>query len=158
MLVLSPARSALVMLNACIEAALALSLFLYLRRSVGVYEHRVMPELLTALLMLWAAMAYGWFLNRPQVSRALLFALFACLAILTKPNRMALALLPPIAVIASRRPVLLKSPGFWLPAPLALACAPWYVFALPLMQNGWAAPTSATAVRLSIPPLTSAPS
>ena len=69
---------------------------------------------------------------------SLRFALAASAAILTKPNGLALALVPIVAVIAVRRVDLLKRFSSWLPAlVVALLCAPWYALTADLAREGW---------------------
>ena len=94
-----------------------------------VQEHgrMVMAEMLVALFALLAVAAYRRYLESGHWRDSLRFALAASAAILTKPNGLALALLPIVAIIAVRRMDLLKRFSFWLPAlVVALLCAPWY--------------------------------
>jgi 4-amino-4-deoxy-L-arabinose transferase-like glycosyltransferase len=155
MLVFSPSRASMVTFIAAIDAGLALTLFLCLRHRTGnliaaaaaagleclpllqVFEHRVMPELLSALLLLCAALCFARFLRTERVGDSLGFGVVAALAIMTKPNGLALALLPPFAIIAANRLALAKRFSFWAPGlVVAVVCGPWYVAALPLMENG----------------------
>jgi hypothetical protein len=155
MLVFSPSRASLVTLNAVIEGGLALTLFLCLRRRTGNviaavaatgleflplvqdFEHRVMPELLSALLMLCASLSFARYLRSERLADSLGFGAIAALEILTKPSGLALALLPPFAILAANRLALAKRLSFWAPGLIvAVVCAPWYVATLPLMENG----------------------
>jgi 4-amino-4-deoxy-L-arabinose transferase-like glycosyltransferase len=107
-----------------------------------VQEHgrMVMAEMLLALFTLLAVAAYRRYLETGHWRESLQFALAASAAILTKPNGLALALLPIVAVIAVRRVELLKRFSYWLPAlVVALLCAPWYALTADLAREGWSA-------------------
>ena len=87
-----------------------------------------------------AVAAYRRYLDTESWRDSLLFGLLASAAILTKPNGLALALVPMLAVLVTRRWTLLKTFPFWLPAlVVVLVCAPWYVFTAGLAQEGWSA-------------------
>ena len=103
--------------------------------------YAVMTELPMALLSLGAALAYGLYLKQSQdgsaYRAALLFALFASCAIMTKGSGLLLGLLPPGCVLLSHRLKLLKRLDFWLPAVVvALLCAPFYLLTLDMQRNG----------------------
>ena len=107
-----------------------------------VREHgrMVMAEMLVALFMVLAVAAYRRYLEAGHWRDSLRFALAASAAILTKPNGLALALVPIVAVIAVRRVDLLKRFSYWLPAlVVALLCAPWYALTADLAREGWSA-------------------
>ena len=100
----------------------------------------VMAEMLVALFMMLAVAAYRRYLETGHWRDSLRFALAASAAILTKPNGLALALVPIVAVIAVRRVDLLKRFWSWLPAlVVALLCAPWYTLTADLAREGWSA-------------------
>lgn len=64
------------------------------------------------------------------------FSLWSAVALLTKSNAGALALLPPIAVVISRHWHLLRTSAFWRPLPLvSIAVAPWYLYAWPMIAG-----------------------
>ena len=82
----------------------------------------------TALAMFLAALAFWRLLDRGRLRDGLLFGAVALVAIMVKGNAIALALLPPLAVLLSGRWGLLRRPGFWVPAAVILPVAgPWYV-------------------------------
>ena len=82
----------------------------------------------TALAMFLAALAFWRLLDRGRLQDGLLFGAVALVAIMVKGNALALALLPPLAVLLSGRWELLRRPGFWVPAAVILPVAgPWYV-------------------------------
>ena len=88
----------------------------------------VMMDGFCALFMLSAAVSFARYMEAERTRDALWFAVLASVAILTKYNALALALLPPVAVIAARRWTLPRRANFWLmPVVVAVLCAPWYV-------------------------------
>ena len=104
------------------------------------YGSMVMAEMLIALLTLGAVAVYRRYLDTGSWRDAFLFGLIASAAILTKPNGLALALVPIIAVLVMRRWTAVKTVAFWLPAlVVVLLCAPWYIFTASLAQEGWSA-------------------
>jgi len=97
----------------------------------------MMAELPLALFALAATLSFGVFLAKGNRGAALSFSFFAALAIMTKPNGLALALVPPLALLFSWRWGALRNPWFWLPALIVgLVCAPWYWLTLDMMANG----------------------
>ncbi|MGH9627424.1 MAG: ArnT family glycosyltransferase [Bryobacteraceae bacterium] len=152
----SESRSSVLLLMAVLTAGTAALLFVAWRVEFGslaaaalggiylalpivqVYTSSVMAEILLTLLMLCAALAYARYLSEGTVRSGLLFAFFAILAIMTKANGLALALLPPLAVLGARRFQRLKQPAFWLPAVvIAAVCGPWYLKTMNMAQEGW---------------------
>src|SRR5262249_14479655 len=79
------------------------------------YTARVMAEMLVALLCLCATLAYARYIEIPTWQTALLFSGLGVAAILAKPNGWLLALVPPIAILFTRRFDLLRRGTFWLP-------------------------------------------
>lgn len=98
----------------------------------------VMIDVLLALLILWAALCFGKYLDTGRWQHATAFGLLASVALLTKANGLCLALLPPLAVLISRRWRLLATFSFWIPALIVLAlCGPWYYrFGMLLATSG----------------------
>lgn len=112
----------------------------------------IVLDLPVALLALLAAFAYARYLARPRWQSAVLFALLASAAILTKGTGAALALVPPLAVGIGGRFDLLKRVSFWLPVPIvALLAGPWtlgtYAMAAAGFQYHWGLGFSALAGR-----------
>lgn len=88
---------------------------------------RVMPDVLVALLVLWAALWFARYLRIPTCANASLFGVFAALAILTKGNGLLLGLLPPLAITLGGRWRLAMHVSFWIPAIIVFfATAPWF--------------------------------
>jgi hypothetical protein len=89
----------------------------------------VMAEILVALLVFLAVLAYGRYLDSGRWQPAAWFGIWFTLALLTKGTAIQLAILPPFAVLFGRRWHLLRRFSFWLPAILVLALAgPWYLW------------------------------
>ncbi|MEO5742092.1 MAG: glycosyltransferase family 39 protein, partial [Vicinamibacterales bacterium] len=121
-------------------AAGALALALLSVPIVQEYGRMVMAEMLVALFTMLAVAAYSKYLHTEDWRDSLRFALAASAAILTKPNGLALALVPILAVIAARRVNLWQRFSYWLPAiVVVLVCAPWYVLTADLAREGWSA-------------------
>lgn len=88
----------------------------------------VMTDIFTAMVILWAALSLGRFLNTEKTGHAIQFGLLASLALLTKPSAVCLALLPLPAIFLVRKPRLLRRPALWASALVVVAiCAPWYL-------------------------------
>lgn len=88
----------------------------------------VMLDLLVAVFCLGAMVAYGRFLSSENWRDAVGFGLFASGAILTKYNGLALALVPPLCVLLTKRGSLMRKRVFWIPLAVVLVVAgPWYV-------------------------------
>jgi 4-amino-4-deoxy-L-arabinose transferase-like glycosyltransferase len=69
---------------------------------------------------------------------SLLFGLLAAAAILTKGNGAALALVPPIALLLSRRFELLRRASVWIPVPIvAVLTGPWYLLTYSQVEPGF---------------------
>lgn len=112
----------------------------------------ILLDLPVALLALLAAFVYAGYLVRPRWQSAVLFAVLASAAILTKGTGAALALVPPLAVLLGRRFDLLKRGSFWLPVPIvAVLAGPWtlgtYAMAAAGFQYQWGLAFTALAAR-----------
>jgi hypothetical protein len=130
------------------RAGMALGLLLILLPLVQEESSRVMAEHLLALLSFWAMLSFSQYLETEKGQYAVAFGVLAALAILTKGNAMALALVPPIALVLSRRCRLLKQPSFWYPAVIVLIlCGPWYFLTLPMVQDAFTEPSWALTKR-----------
>jgi len=97
----------------------------------------VMTEIPICLLMMLAAFSFGRFLERERTMDAVAFGLLASLAILTKLSGFALVLVPPLAILLTRKLHLLKRAAFWWPAGLvAILCGPWTLLTLKFAGEG----------------------
>ena len=140
----TPSHASVLRLMAVLTALLAALLFLALKREFGpmkaafgatlllalplIQQHAgmVMTEIPVALLSLLATLCFARFLEREEALDSVLFGLFAALAILTKGSGLMLALVPPLALLFSRKFHLLKKLSFWYPVPIVLVlCGPW---------------------------------
>jgi hypothetical protein len=84
-------------------------------------------DVLCALLLTASALCVQRYLESEDWRYSAAFGVLAGLALLTKYNALAAALVPPIAALLSARARLMLRPTFWLPVPVVLAIAgPWY--------------------------------
>lgn len=98
-----------------------------LQRALGM----TMVDSLTALFALAAAVAFAFYLARPNIARSLLFGLLAAGGMLTKGSALPVLLVPGLAILITRQWRLLARFDLWLTAlPVLLLAGPWYVFAL----------------------------
>ena len=153
-LLFSVSRTSLLLLMAVVSSLLALTLWRALRKDFGdsggiaagllllalplvqIHTAMVMAEMVLTLTCFWAVLAYGRFFDTGRTRDAALFGLLASCAILTKGTGMALALLPVIVVLISRRFGLLRRWSFWLPAFIVLVLAgSWYLLMLHVVSD-----------------------
>ncbi len=157
MLLFSPSRISLLLLTAFLTALLAGTVCLIIRKKADAYtafgaglmliilpliqqySSMVMAEILLALLSLWAAICFGLFLDTEKSRWSVGFGVCAVLAISTKGNGLALTLLPPLAILFSRKFHILLRMRFWYPVfMVAFICGPWYWVTLDMAKNGMA--------------------
>ncbi len=102
----------------------------------------IMADGLVALLMLSATLAFVRFMNSKEAAKySLLFGLLTALAFLTKGSAVALVLVPPIAIMISKRWELLARKSIWLGPLLAMVlCAPWYWLTRNMEAGTWVYP------------------
>ena len=153
-LVFNPSKPSALLLEALLTALLATSLYWLIRRQypaivaftsgavfvmlplVRISTQTVMADGLVALLIFWATIAMIRYLETERTRDAIWFGVFAGLAMATKPNGLALALLPPIAILITRRFYLLKRAGLYYAAAIALVLGlPWEVLSYKLMSS-----------------------
>ncbi len=93
------------------------------------YSHDVMAEMLMALLVLLAVIAYGSYIDSGRWQAAAWFGIWSALALLTKGSGIQLAFIPPLTLAITGRWRLLRRFSFWLPAGIVLVLAlPWYAY------------------------------
>jgi 4-amino-4-deoxy-L-arabinose transferase-like glycosyltransferase len=98
----------------------------------------VMLDAPITLLTLLAALTYARYMEATKTRDAVAFALLAVIGLLIKGNAGCLALLPPLAMLISRRFDLLRRPSFWLPVPIVGCLAvPWYLLTYSLISQGF---------------------
>ncbi len=146
-LIFTTSRTSVMLLMAVITALLATVLCEALREefsvAIGVaaaalfislpvieeFSDVLMAEMLVALLLLLAVLAYGRYLDTGRWQFAAWFGIWFSVALLTKGTAIQLAFVPPFAVLFARRWSLLRRFSFWLPAMIVLAIAgPWYLW------------------------------
>ncbi len=101
-------------------------------------SNELMLDVPAALGCFLAALAYAAYLAGGRRGAALGFGLLAVIAMMTKYNALALALVPPLCVLIGRRWDLLRRPTFYLPAAIVgVLAGPWYVLAHGLSEQGF---------------------
>jgi hypothetical protein len=102
------------------------------------YTSEVMAETLLAIVSFAAAIYFARYLETERWQDSALFGLFASLAVLTKGSGWDLALIPPIAIVLTRKYRLLLTWKFWIPVFIvSVACGPWQVVTLQMAERGW---------------------
>ena len=157
-LLFTPARASVLALMAALAASLALVFYNTLRERFGVaalagavallalplvqsYDSMVMAEMLSALLLFGAAVFFGKFLDGEKTRDSLGFAFCATFAILTKGTGLALALVPPLAILFTQKFGVLKNRRLWIAAAIVLVLAgPWTFATRNLGKGGWIEP------------------
>jgi hypothetical protein len=127
------------------------SVFLFLP-VVQQYTSTVMVDTGLALLVLWAAIRWGRFLDSGRAPDVIWFGSLASLAALTKGDGIELILLPPISVLLTRRFTILRDKTLWITAAgSGLVCLPWMLltrqFVTPGFQYPWGLAYAVRAVR-----------
>ncbi|HEY7116914.1 MAG TPA: glycosyltransferase family 39 protein [Tepidisphaeraceae bacterium] len=154
--VFSPSRSSVLVLMAALTAGIATILFILIRGYFGwVYgligaaafvafpltqRHTamVMTEVPITLLALISICCFARYVARERAFDAVLFALFASAAIMTKGSGLFLALLPPLAILFTRKFHLLKRRALWCSAAIVvLLCFPWTYRFREEARAGW---------------------
>jgi hypothetical protein len=98
----------------------------------------MMLDTMVALLSLLAGYTLVRLLEKRTVWWAVMFGSLASLAILTKGTGMALAMVPLIIVVLTKRWAVVRRGIFWLPAlVVAVVAGPWTVLTLHIVKNGW---------------------
>jgi len=152
-------RETLFLLLGALTAVLALLHFRVLREEFGIglagagaaalvslplvrtYSGMVMAEMLSAVLIFGATIAFGDFLDRAKRADAIWFGVLAALAILTKGTGLALVMAAPLALLFTRRIELLRRPVLWLAALIvAVVAGPWTWATRNLGKGGWLQP------------------
>ena len=151
-LIFNPSRTSALLLEALLTSLLATSIYWLVRRQypataalasgaafvllplVQISTKMMMADGLVALFAFWAAIAMIRYLESERTRDAIWFGVFTALAMATKPNGLALALLPPIAILITRRFYLLKRPGLYYAAGIALIFGlPWDLISYKLL-------------------------
>jgi hypothetical protein len=110
---------------------------------VQTYSDEEMSETLLVLTCFWSAIYFARYIESERWQDSLGFGLFFSLAVLTKGSGWLLVLIPPVALLLTRKLQLLWRPSFWLSAAVVGAlCVPWQVFSMRLVERGWAGGSS----------------
>jgi len=110
----------------------------------------VMAEIPLTLFSLVAAIFFGRYLETENLKNSLWFGAFASLAIMTKGSAVAIALLPPIAILLSGKWSLLRKSSLWSSAAIVLAaCGPWYWMTRHMQSGTWLQPSPTLSYTLS---------
>ena len=156
MILFSPARVSVLLELAVTTAFLAYSVYSEARRWFGWtagalaglltvclpvvqrYTDEEMAEILLVLVCFWSAIYFARYLDSERWQDSLWFGVFFSLAVLTKGNGWLLAMVPPIALVLTRKLRLLFRPSFWVSALLvAIICVPWQLTTMHLAEEGW---------------------
>ncbi len=151
-LIFNASKPSALLLEALLTALLATSIYWLVRREhspvmalasgavfvllplVQISTQMVMADGLVALLVFWATIAMIRYLESERTRYAVLFGIFAALAMAAKPNGLALVLLSPIAILITRRFYLLKRPALYYAGGIALVFGvPWDALSYKLM-------------------------
>lgn len=104
----------------------------------------LMADVPVALFMLLAVISFGRFVDSERPRDAILFSVWASVALLTKGNALALALVPVFAIAVTRKWQLFLRPALWYSAAIVLiVCTPWYWLTLHMLSNGLGARSGA---------------
>jgi hypothetical protein len=108
------------------------------------YGQMLMADMPVAFVMVAAALAWATFMDTEKRRYAVYFALLSSVGILTKGNAYALAFLPPVAILISRRWGLVKNLNVWLSAAIVgVVTVPWSLLTrdlvIPTMQHDFGA-------------------
>lgn len=152
-------RTSLLLLMAIFTAAMAFTLYRIVEDEFGTvlgvvaglfliglpviqaYSGMVMADTLVGLLSFWTVLSFARFMDRVRWQDAIWFGILSAVTILTKGTGLALALVPPLALLFTGRWDLLRRAAFWLPVAVVVPlCAPWYWFTRHMLPNTWQEP------------------
>jgi Dolichyl-phosphate-mannose-protein mannosyltransferase len=155
-LLFSTSHTSLMFLMAALTALLGLVVYKMLTNQLGsllafavalglialplVQNHTtlVMADIPLTLFSLVAAIFFGRYLDTEKLKDSLWFGAFASLAIMTKGSAVAIALLPPIAILVSGKWSLLRKSSLWSSAAIVVAaCGPWYWMTRHMQKGTW---------------------
>jgi hypothetical protein len=166
-LLFSTTRSSILILMAILAGLIALTIFQALRNELGTsvslavsllwlalpltqqYTAMVMAEIPLTLLCFCAVLCFTRYLENERWRSAVAFGILASLAVLTKGNGLALAVVPPLALVFTRKWHLLRRACFWsMGFVIVLLCGPWYWVTRNMLQSTWQQPVPTIAFAL----------
>lgn len=155
-LLFSPSRTASILLQSIFGSLLGLLVFQELRKRtstaaafttstlllcsslIQMYSTMVMAELLLATLVFAAAVQFSCLMERPTLTRGVIFGALTSAAILTKGSGWLLLLLVIAAPLLAGRPQILSSRALFLAIGIIAALTvPWQVLTMSYVVNGW---------------------
>ncbi len=105
---------------------------------VQLYTDEEMSETLLVLVCFWSAVYLARYIDSERWQDSLWFGVFFALAVLTKGSGWLLAMLPPIALLLTRKLHLVLRRSFWVSAAVVAAtCLPWQLTTMRLAEEGW---------------------
>lgn len=156
MLLFSSSRASILLELAATAALLAYAVFLEARHWFGwkagalaglltvflpliqTYTDEEMAETLLVLTCFWSVIFFARYLDSERWQDSVAFGVFFALAVLTKGSGWLLTLVPPIALIFTRKLRILLRPGFWLAVLIVAAlCLPWQLTTMRWAEQGW---------------------
>jgi hypothetical protein len=100
-----------------------------------------------------SALQFARYTRTVQMADALLFGILAALAILTRGSAWALALVPGLTILLTRRFDLLRRVSLWLSAlPVLVTCVPWYVMTAGGVTTSWGGSSGAAPYWMTAAP------
>ncbi len=156
MLLFSPARASILLELAATTALLAYVVYWEARRWFGsnaalvaglltvclpliqAYTDEEMSETLLVLTCFLSAIYFARYLDSEHWRDSLWFGVFFSAAVLTKGSGWLLVLLPPVALLLTRKLRLLLRRSFWISVLIiAPLCIPWQLMTMQIAERGW---------------------
>lgn len=156
MLVASPSRTILLLLQALFAGliawlvfrelktvagffpALAGALSLLCGRTIQSYSSRTMADILLTLVMFLACLAFARYAESGRLRDAMAFALWMCAAVLTKGTGWALLGIPVAVMASTRNWRMLQQWALWIAMAVVVAvCVPWQIGTMSMVSMAW---------------------
>lgn len=156
MLVFSQARAVILLELAATTAVLAYSVYSEARRWFGstaallaglllislpiiqAYTDEEMSETLLVLMCFWSTIFFARYMDSERWQDSLWFGVFFSLAVLTKGSGWLLAIVPPVALLLTRKLRLVFRRSFWVSVlTVGVLCIPWQLMTMQMAERGW---------------------
>lgn len=109
-----------------------------------------MSETLLTLFCFWSAVFFARYIFSERWQDNMWFGIFLSLAVLTKGNGWLLCVIPPIALLLTRKLSLILRASFWISVVIVAAlCLPWQLLTMGLASEGWASSSPSTHYTLN---------